>query len=279
MSEEQKTMSLLPEETPKLIDVRVEVGNLPKTLPGPAPSADMIESVKALGVIEPVILSVKQPPQIEGVKVEDGRRRILAARAAGLDRIPARLISKAALRRGVLTLVLNEQRTSNPVAEAEAIRDLFKAGASERDVARDCKLSVGTVRARMRLLNDLAPELLQKLRKGKLSVGVAHKASRLPKKSQEKLVKTFEENGKVTAKDVDKVQQVRKDAVIKGLNLPTPPMDGVAWATRMQSWLTLAVKDYPAKELGSELAEDLAEVAQKLDVFVQGKAKKDEAAA
>ena len=246
MSEEkQKTMNLLPEVTPKLIDVRVQVANLPKTLPGPAPSTDMIESVKALGVIEPVILSVKQPPQIEGVKVEDGRRRILAARAAGLDRIPARLISRDAVRRGVLTLVLNEQRTANPVAEAEAIRDLFKAGASERDVARDCKLSVGTVRARMRLLNYLDPKLLEKLRKGKISIGVAHKASRLPKKSQTKLVKTFVDNGKLTAKDVDDIQRVRKDAVIKGLSLPTPPMNAVAWAQRLFGWLDLAEKDRP----------------------------------
>src|SRR3990172_4512389 len=120
-------LDLLPEHPPEAYDGILLLDTVPAEYPGPKPDREFIESVKRFGILEPVVV-LKRLNQFH---IADGRRRIVAAHAAGLDRVPARFYNLDAVSSQLLTLILNDRRSPNPVAEYHAIRDLLGQGAGE----------------------------------------------------------------------------------------------------------------------------------------------------
>jgi ParB family chromosome partitioning protein len=131
---------------------------------------ELSESIKADGVLQPVVVR-RKGPRYELVM---GERRLRAARLAGLASIPivVRDVSDAdALR---LAIVENIQRENlNPVEEAQAYRRLISEfSISQADVAGMVGKDRSSIANTLRLLN-LPDEIQDMIQEGTLSAGHA----------------------------------------------------------------------------------------------------------
>lgn len=130
--------------------------------------AGLTASIAANGVIQPILVS----ETIDGYQLVAGERRLRAAQAAGLERIPAvvrQLIDRDQLE---LALVENLQRADlDPLETADAYRQLInRFGFSHDDVADRVGRARSTVANTLRLL-ELAPEVQAAVADSRLSEG------------------------------------------------------------------------------------------------------------
>jgi ParB family chromosome partitioning protein len=95
---------------------------------------ELAESIKRHGVIQPIVVR----PSGDGYQIVVGERRWLAAKRAGLESIPARIVSASDEDMMVLALVENMQREDlNPMEQARAYRELSERfGMSQEEIAR-----------------------------------------------------------------------------------------------------------------------------------------------
>jgi len=134
----------------------------------PETLAALAASIAVNGVIQPILVS----ETIDGYQLVAGERRLRAAQAAGLERIPAvvrQLIDRDQLE---LALVENLQREDlDPIETADAYRQLTnRFGFSIDDVANRVGRARSTVANTLRLL-DLAPDVQAAVADGRLSEG------------------------------------------------------------------------------------------------------------
>ncbi len=143
----------------------------PRTHFDDAAIAELAESIRAQGIIQPLVVA----PEGEGWAIIAGERRWRAARRAGLEAVPV-VIRQVADDRELLELALveNLQRSDlNPVEEAEAYSALQeKFGLSQEEVAARVGKARTTVTNALRLLR-LPDEVLDLLREGRLTAGQA----------------------------------------------------------------------------------------------------------
>ncbi|HEY3571043.1 MAG TPA: ParB/RepB/Spo0J family partition protein [Thermoanaerobaculia bacterium] len=143
----------------------------PRTYFDEAAIEDLVASVRAQGIIQPLVVT----PEGEGYAIIAGERRWRAARKAGLAAVPV-VIRQVADDRELLELALveNLQRSDlNPIEEAEAYAALQeKFGLSQEEVANRVGKARTTVTNALRLLR-LPDEVLDLLREGRLTAGQA----------------------------------------------------------------------------------------------------------
>ncbi len=147
--------------------------------------AELVESIKEQGIIQPLILR-----RVEGhYELIAGERRWRAARTAGLQHAPA--IVREASDREVLELALieNLQRSDlNVVEEAQAYQRLAtEFSLRQEDIARKVGKSRASVANAMRLL-DLHPQVQAWLTEERLSVGHAKVLLALKAPEEQKLL-------------------------------------------------------------------------------------------
>ena len=132
---------------------------------------ELADSVKRYGVIQPV--TVRLLPS--GVyQIVAGERRWRAARLAGLNEIPARLVEADDRLAAELALVENLQREDlNPMEEARGYRALMDDyGLTQEETAQSVGRSRPAVANSLRLLS-LSPDVAALVEKGSLSAGHA----------------------------------------------------------------------------------------------------------
>ncbi len=153
---------------------------LPVDLIGPNPTqprrifdddalAALAESIRARGVLQPLVVR----PLVGGrYELVAGERRLRAARAAGLDRIPAIVRETPEGERLELALIENMARADlNPIEEARACATLVEdLGLTKEEVARRVGRSRAAVANLVRML-ELPEEVVQMLERGDLSAG------------------------------------------------------------------------------------------------------------
>ena len=130
--------------------------------------AELAESIKAHGIIQPLILRRSG----KGYQVIAGERRLRAAAMAGLTRVPAVIREASDGEMLELALVENLQREDiNPIEVAEAYRRLIdEFGLNQEQVAARVGKSRSAVANTLRLLN-LPDPVRNSLREGKLEEG------------------------------------------------------------------------------------------------------------
>jgi ParB family chromosome partitioning protein len=143
----------------------------------PEDLASLRASIAAHGVLQPILVS----ETTTGYQLVAGERRLRAAQAAGLDRIPAvirQLVDRDQLE---LALVENLQRADlDPIETADAYRQLInRFGLSQDDVATRVGRARSTVANTLRLL-ELAPELQTAVADGRLTEGHGRALGGLP---------------------------------------------------------------------------------------------------
>lgn len=155
--------------------------NQPRTLFDEEALAELAESIREYGLIQPVTVRKLDSGYYQLIA---GERRWRAARMAGLNEIPARIIEADDRLATELALVENLQREDlNPVEEAQGYRTLMEEyGLTQDEAAQRVGKSRPAVANALRLLS-LAPEVLQFVEQGLLSAG--HARALVPVKPEE----------------------------------------------------------------------------------------------
>ena len=132
---------------------------------------ELAESIRQYGLIQPITVR-----RIDSgyYQIIAGERRWRAARAAGLDEVPVRIIEADDRRAMELALVENLQREDlNPIEEARGYRSLIEEyGLTQEEAAKSVGRSRPAITNALRLLS-LCPAVLEMVEKGSLSAGHA----------------------------------------------------------------------------------------------------------
>ena len=132
---------------------------------------ELAESIAQYGLIQPITVRKLDSGYYQIIA---GERRWRAARLAGLQEVPVRVLEADDRRTAELALVENLQREDlNPIEEARGYRALMdEYGMTQEEAAKSVGKSRPAVANAMRLLS-LTPEVLELVEKGQLSAGHA----------------------------------------------------------------------------------------------------------
>ena len=131
----------------------------------------LADSIREHGVIQPIVLRELDDVS-ENYEIIAGERRWRAARMAGLDEIPAVVMTGDELKIAEIALIENVQRKDlNPIEEAEGYRALMEDYAmTQEEVSSRIGKSRPAITNSLRLLS-LHEEVRSLLEKGKLTAG------------------------------------------------------------------------------------------------------------
>lgn len=177
----------------------------------PPPDKHFIESIRSIGVINPIVLAADE----EGFRIVAGVRRVAASRIVGKLEIPAVVIPSTKAAAAVIALAENANRSRNPVAEYQAIKSLLVFGMSEQDVSRETGLSISAIKSRLRLVEKLAPSLYAMLERGLISTKFADQARKLSIEAQDDLAARIREGEKITIADIERAKTAKAQAAVK----------------------------------------------------------------
>ena len=163
---------------------------------------ELTDSIRENGVIQPILVVRDK----NGYTIVAGERRWRAAKAAGLDKIPAIIKDYTDNKKKQVALIENIQREDlNIVEVARAIKELMDIdGYTQSEVAKITGKNASTVSNIIRLLK-LSDEVLDMLLNGELVEGQARALLVLnDKEKQIEIAKKVAEN-KLTVRDVEKL--------------------------------------------------------------------------
>jgi ParB family chromosome partitioning protein len=143
----------------------------PRTRMDEASLAELAESIRARGVIQPIVV---RPVDASHYEILAGERRWRAARMAGQERVPAlirEVPDEVALGIGLIENIQREDL--NPIEESNGLKRLIdEFHLTHEDVARAVGRSRAAVTNLLRLL-ELAPAVQDMLQDGKIDMGHA----------------------------------------------------------------------------------------------------------
>jgi len=180
----------------RLLTVPVEtlapgMGHQPRRHIERAPLEELAESIRAQGVIQPIVARRLSPPHATALyEIIAGERRWRAAQLAGLHEVPVQLIEAGDEQTGIIALVENIQREDlNPLETADAVaRILDQTGLTQRAVAQMLGLSRDQVAHLVRLLK-LGAVARRLVSEGLLDMGHAKVLAGLPPEVQDPLAR------------------------------------------------------------------------------------------
>ena len=146
----------------------------------------LADSIREHGVLQPIILR-EIGDLSDNYEIIAGERRWRAAKMAGLDEIPAVVMTGDELKVAEVALIENVQRKDlNPIEEAMAYKALMdRFGLKQEEVAQQAGKSRSAVANMLRLL-ELPDEVLELVRDEEISMG--HARAILGLTDEEKMV-------------------------------------------------------------------------------------------
>ena len=147
-------------------------------------------SIKERGVLEPLIITPER-------RLLAGRRRLEAARRAGLTLVPVRVFEIADERTAIeIGLVENVERADlDPLTRAKAYRGLMELGTSVEEIARLVGQGAGHVYQHLGLL-DLHPQVQEAVHTRRLSFADARSFKPLTSEEQTTLLQEIQQSPK-----------------------------------------------------------------------------------
>ena len=163
---------------------------------------DLAESIKANGVIQPIIVR----PFKDGYQLIAGERRYRAARLASLQSIPAMVRIASDEQMHEWSLVENIHRVDlNPIERAKAYRDYLNAfSLTQTEASQRLGEDRSVVANYMRLL-DLPQEIKQMLAESKLSMGHARAILALPTDELRRKLANRAMAGRLSVREVERL--------------------------------------------------------------------------
>lgn len=151
--------------------------NQPRTVIDEAQINELADSLRKVGMMQAIVVR----PHSDGYQIIAGERRWRAAKAAGLEKVPVRIMACSETEALALALIENLQREDlNPIEEARGYRRLLTDyEMTQAELADQVSKSRSAVTNTLRLL-DLPEEVQQMMFDGKLSAGHARAVLSLP---------------------------------------------------------------------------------------------------
>lgn len=142
--------------------------------------AELADSIKKVGLLQPIIVR----PLGEGYQIIAGERRWRAARAAGLERVPVRVLTTTEGESLEIALIENLQREDlNAIEEARGYRRLLtEYQMTQAELADKVSKSRSAITNALRLL-DLPEEVQELVYSSKLSAGHARAILAVPEEA------------------------------------------------------------------------------------------------
>ena len=178
---------------------------------------ELAESIKEFGIIHPIVVSktIKNTDfgTSVGYQLIAGERRLIAAKKAGLERIPA-IVRKMSTPKMKLELALieNIQRSDlNPIEASRAyakLQDEF--GLTQKEIAIKVRRSRESIANTMRLLN-LPTYAQEALENGKINESQARMLLSISNPEERKRVFDGFSSGKMTTREVRKKIEIHKN--------------------------------------------------------------------
>jgi len=172
--------------------------------------ATLTASIREHGVLQPVLVA----ETLDGYQLIAGERRVRAAAAAGLERIPAVVRRSDDRERLELALVENLQREDlDPIEAAHGFRRLIdEFGFTHEDIAERVGRARSTVANTMRLL-DLAPVVQAAIADGSISEGHGRALGGLAVEHQEHVLGAVVDQGLSVRQSEELVRRLREPKV------------------------------------------------------------------
>ena len=192
----------------------------PRTRMDEASLAELADSIRARGVIQPVVVRSAGEGQYE---ILAGERRWRAARIAGLERIPAivrDVPDEAALGIGLIENIQREDL--NPIEEAMGLKRLIdEFQLTHEDAARAVGRSRAGVTNLLRLL-ELSPAVQALVQDGRIDMGHARALLALSKGRQVELAHQIAEKG-LSVREAERLVQESSGAQRPGRSREAGP--------------------------------------------------------
>lgn len=149
----------------------------PRTDIDEAAIAELADSISKVGLLQPIIVR----PYGEGYQIIAGERRWRAAKVAGLDRVPVRMLTADDTSSLEIALIENLQREDlNSIEEARGYRRLLTDyQMTQAELADKVSKSRSAITNALRLL-DLPEEVQELVYQGKLTAGHARAILSVP---------------------------------------------------------------------------------------------------
>lgn len=205
--------------------------------------AELAQSIKEHGVLQPIIVRRKAPDRYELIV---GERRLRASRLAGRATIPAVVQECGDQEMLLLALIENIQREDiGPVEEARAYRQMnVEFGMTQEDIARSVGKSRQAVGNAMRLLS-LPEHVVSALETGRISEGHARLLVPLDPDMQEAALAAF----------VSRNLSVREaEAVVRSLRRTERTPDSHAAPTAAEDPHVKAIEERLSVALGTKVS-------------------------
>jgi len=173
----------------------------PRSQMAPEALAELADSIKAQGVMQPILV---RPLAAGGYEIIAGERRWRAARMAGLATVPALIRDIPDSEALAAALIENIQREDlSPLEEAAGIQRLVQEfGLTHQAIAETLGRSRASVTNLLRLL-ELAPPVRELLGEGRLDMGHARALLALPVQHQIELARLAANKG-LTVREVER---------------------------------------------------------------------------
>ena len=191
--------------------------------------AGLAESIRQHGVIQPILVT----ETIDGYQLVAGERRVRAARAAGLEHIPAVVRQLADRQQLELALVENLQREDlDPIEAARAYRQLMdEFSFTQEDLASRVGRARSTVANTLRLL-ELDPAVQDALAAGAITEGHARAIGGLSIETQAHVVASVVEDDLSVRQTEEFVRRLReprlpREAAAEGATTSDPEVERV----------------------------------------------------
>ncbi len=177
----------------------------------------LADSIREHGVIQPIV--VREVDGLgENYEIIAGERRWRATKLAGLDEIPAVIMSGDELKIAEIALIENVQRKDlNPIEEALAYKTLIERfGLKQEEVAQQAGKSRSAIANLLRLL-ELPDEILEFVQEDRLSMG--HARSLLGLEDEDQMIPLAE----LTMQKDLSVREV--EALVRKYNAASQPVE------------------------------------------------------
>ncbi len=183
----------------------------PRTVWDQQELADLTESIKANGVVQPIIVR----PAGAGFELIAGERRLRAAQLASLTTIPALVREASDEQMLELSLIENIHRTDlNPIERAKAYQNYLNTfSLTQAEAAERLGENRSVIANYLRLL-DLPEEVKQMLAEGRLTMGHARAVLSLPTDELRRKLANRAMAGRLSVREVERL--VRKYLVGTG---------------------------------------------------------------
>ena len=174
----------------------------PRTVWDKQELADLAESIKTNGVIQPIIVR----PAGTGFEIIAGERRFRAAKLASLTTIPALVRQASDEKMLELSLIENIHRTDlNPIERAKAYQNYLSTfSLTQAEVAERLGENRSVIANYLRLL-DLPDEVKQMLAEGQLTMGHARAILALPTDELRRKLANRAMAGRLSVREVERL--------------------------------------------------------------------------